>query len=108
MPVGRTGHLSQQARICQRMVEVAGLPVEGVGVGVGAVVLNDQVGEIVARAGCVICPKLDRSDRIFLGIRVVAVRPSGVLAVESRGKGLRFTRVRLVVDTAPRRWSTKR
>jgi 2',3'-cyclic-nucleotide 2'-phosphodiesterase (5'-nucleotidase family)/predicted AlkP superfamily phosphohydrolase/phosphomutase len=31
-------------------------------------------------------------------VQVLAVRPNGVLVTENRGKGLRFTRVRIVVD----------
>ena len=41
-------------------------------------------------------------------IQVLTTRPNGVLLTENRSKGVRFTRVRLVVDTARARWSTRR
>ena len=52
------------------MVEVAGLPVEDVRVGVGAQVLRDQVRVVVAGAGRVVGAGPDRVDRILLRVRV--------------------------------------
>ena len=48
VPIRRAGHLSEQACIRECMVEITGLPVEGVRVGEGALEVSDQVGEIVA------------------------------------------------------------
>ena len=32
--------------------------------------------------------------------QVLATRPNGVLLTQNRGKGIRFTRIRLVIDTS--------
>ena len=85
--------------------------------GVDAVV---AIGHIGATAGT-----LDRPDRpagrpgrrrhgvdAVIGdhtdFQVLARRPNGVLVTENRSKGVRFTRVRLVVDTSRRTSSTRR
>ena len=64
------GDLGQQAGIGQRVIEIPGLPVERIRVGVGALELADQVGVIIARTRGVIRTGFDRVDRIFLSVGV--------------------------------------
>ena len=52
------------------MVEITSLPIEGVRVGIGAVEVRDEVGEIVAGSSGIIGTGLDLINRIFLGIGV--------------------------------------
>jgi hypothetical protein len=60
VPVGGAGHLRGQAGVGERVVEVAGLTVEHVRVGVGALVVGDQVRVVVTGASGVVGAGADR------------------------------------------------
>ena len=51
VPVGGAGDLPKQAGVGQGVIQVAGLPVEDVRVGVGSLEIVNQVGVVVAGAG---------------------------------------------------------
>jgi 2',3'-cyclic-nucleotide 2'-phosphodiesterase (5'-nucleotidase family) len=79
------------------------------GLGAAAVVAIGHLGASGGTPASLNGPLIDLADTVgsvdaILGgqtdLEVVAVRPNGVLVVENRRKGIRFTRVRLVVDTA--------
>jgi len=61
MPLGRARYLRFHGRVGQGVIQVAPLAVEGVGVGVRATELGDQVD---------VAGRLQRRDRVFLGVAV--------------------------------------
>jgi len=66
--------------------------------GATAGTLTDPTGPLIDLADAV--TNVDAVIGDHTDIQVVATRPNGVLVTENRSKGLRFTRVRLVVNTA--------
>lgn len=83
--------------------EAARLRAEKVAAVVAVGHLGATTGTLTAPAG----PVVDLADRVqgvdavlgdHTGLQVLASRPNGVLLTENRSKGVRFTRVRLVVD----------
>jgi 2',3'-cyclic-nucleotide 2'-phosphodiesterase (5'-nucleotidase family)/predicted AlkP superfamily phosphohydrolase/phosphomutase len=69
--------------------------------GAAAGTLNSPTGPLVDLADGSV--GLDAVLGDHTDFQVATVRPNGVLVTENRSKGLRFTRVRLVVDTAAKR-----
>jgi len=63
--------------------------------------LTDPTGPVVALADTVTGVDVVMGDHT--DFQVVSTRPNGVLLVENRSKGIRFTRVRLVIDTRTKR-----
>jgi len=66
--------------------------------GATAGTLTDPTGPLIDLADAV--TNVDAVIGDHTDIQVVATRPNGVLVTENRSKGIRFTRVRLVVNTA--------
>jgi 2',3'-cyclic-nucleotide 2'-phosphodiesterase (5'-nucleotidase family)/predicted AlkP superfamily phosphohydrolase/phosphomutase len=88
--------------------EAARLRANGVGVVVALGHLGATAGSLTAPTG----PLVDLADHVtgvdavigdHTDFQVNTTRPNGVLVVENRSKGIRFTRVRLVVDTSTKR-----
>lgn len=65
--------------------------------GATAGTLTDPTGPLVTLADNLVGVDAVLGDHT--GFQVVAVRPNGVLVTENRSRGIRFTRVTLVVDT---------
>jgi 2',3'-cyclic-nucleotide 2'-phosphodiesterase (5'-nucleotidase family)/predicted AlkP superfamily phosphohydrolase/phosphomutase len=88
--------------------EAARLRAAGVGVVVALGHLGATSGGLTVPAG----PLVDLADNVtgvdavigdHTDVQVLTTRPNGVLTVENRSKGVRFTRMRLVVDTQSKR-----
>ena len=85
--------------------EAANLKAQGVDVivamgheGATAGTLNSPTGPLVALADGVTNVNAVIGDHT--DFQVLATRPNGVLVTENRSKGIRFTRIRLVIDTS--------
>ncbi|HWJ45326.1 MAG TPA: 5'-nucleotidase C-terminal domain-containing protein [Gaiellaceae bacterium] len=85
--------------------EAARLKARGIGTIVAIGHLGATAGTLTAPTG----PLVDLADNVsnvdavigdHTDLQVLATRPNGVLVTENRSKGIRFTRVRLVVDTS--------
>src|SRR5215207_3215080 len=70
MPIGGAGYLCGEADICQGMIEVTRLPVKRIGVRKGAMILSDEVDEVIACSNGIIGTSLDLINGVFLGVRV--------------------------------------
>src|SRR5215213_3420990 len=70
MPIGGAGYLCGEADIRQGMIEVTCLPVKRIGVRKGAMILSDEVDEVIACSNGIIGTSLDLINGVFLGIRV--------------------------------------
>jgi 2',3'-cyclic-nucleotide 2'-phosphodiesterase (5'-nucleotidase family)/predicted AlkP superfamily phosphohydrolase/phosphomutase len=77
--------------------------------GIGPIVALGHLGATAGTLNTPTGPLLDLADNVtgvdaVIGdhsdFQVIATRPNGVLVTENRSKGLRFTRLRLVVDTS--------
>ncbi|MEP6526444.1 MAG: 5'-nucleotidase C-terminal domain-containing protein [Nocardioidaceae bacterium] len=88
--------------------EAARLRSKGIGTIVALGHLGATAGSLTNPSG----PLLDLADNVqrvdavigdHTDFQVVSTRPNGVLVTENRSKGIRFTRVRLVVDTSTKR-----
>ena len=84
--------------------EAARLRANGVGAIVALGHLGATSGSLTSPAGPLIdfADQLTRVDAVIgdhTDFQVVAQRPNGILVTENRSKGLRFTRLRLVLDT---------
>ena len=88
--------------------EAARLRSKGIGTIVALGHLGATAGSLTNPSG----PLLDLADNTVgvdavigdhTDFQVVSTRPNGVLVTENRSKGIRFTRVRLVVDTSTKR-----
>ncbi len=88
--------------------EAAKLRAKGIGTVIAFGHLGADAGTLTNPAG----PLADLADHVtgvdavigdHTDFQVVATRPNGVLVTENRSKGLRFTRVRLVVDTTTKK-----
>jgi 2',3'-cyclic-nucleotide 2'-phosphodiesterase (5'-nucleotidase family)/predicted AlkP superfamily phosphohydrolase/phosphomutase len=104
---GRLGPFQVRPVVPNVQAEVNRLRSKGVDViialgheGANAGTVNQPVGPLVD-----IADALTRTD-VVIGdhndLQVNAVRPNGVLVTENRGKGLRFTRIRIVTDDRER------
>ncbi|HZP27404.1 MAG TPA: 5'-nucleotidase C-terminal domain-containing protein, partial [Acidimicrobiia bacterium] len=85
--------------------EAARLKAKGIGPIVAIGHLGATAGTLTSPTG----PLLDLADRVedvdavigdHTDFQVLTTRPNGVLVTENRSKGIRFTRVRLLVDTS--------
>jgi len=88
--------------------EAAALKAKKVGVVVAIGHLGATAGTLTSPTG----PLVDLADNVtnvdavigdHTDLQVLATRSNGVLVVENRSKGIRFTRVRLVIDTSTKK-----
>jgi 2',3'-cyclic-nucleotide 2'-phosphodiesterase (5'-nucleotidase family) len=84
---------AEAARLDRRVDAVIALGHEGANAGA----LQDVTGPLVD-----IADNVNSSVDVVIGdhndVQVLSYRPNGVLVTENRGKGIRFTRIRLVID----------
>jgi 2',3'-cyclic-nucleotide 2'-phosphodiesterase (5'-nucleotidase family)/predicted AlkP superfamily phosphohydrolase/phosphomutase len=83
---------AEAARIDRRVDAVVALGHEGANAGA----LQDATGPLIDIADSV--ANVDAMIGDHNDVQVLSYRPNGVLVTENRGKGIRFTRVRLVID----------
>src|SRR5215203_3731804 len=88
VPLGHLRDLRRDARIPQRVVEVARHPVEHVRVRVWAEVAGDEVRPVVPGAGGVVGAALDRADRVLLRVRVEVAHDQEVRVAAAGRVGL--------------------
>jgi 2',3'-cyclic-nucleotide 2'-phosphodiesterase (5'-nucleotidase family)/predicted AlkP superfamily phosphohydrolase/phosphomutase len=83
---------AEAARIDRRVDAVVALGHEGANAGA----LQDATGPLIDIADSV--ANVDAMIGDHNDVQVLSYRPNGVLVTENRGKGIRFTRIRLVID----------
>ena len=83
---------AEAARIDRRVDAVVALGHEGANAGA----LQDATGPLIDIADSV--QNVDAMIGDHNDVQVLSYRPNGVLVTENRGKGIRFTRIRLVID----------